>query len=45
MPDLPTYNPNDGEPEKVDNSNAEARRTLADLDEVVALLAAEILGG
>lgn len=32
-------------PERVDNSNPEARQVLAELDETVALLAAEILGG
>ena len=32
-------------PELVDNSAPEARRVLAELDDTVALLAAEILGG
>lgn len=32
-------------PELVDNSNPEARRIVAELDEAVALLAAELLGG
>lgn len=32
-------------PELVDDSNPEARRIVAELDEVVALLAAELLGG
>ena len=32
-------------PELVDNANPQARQVLAELDETVALLAAEILGG
>ena len=46
MPANPDLNDlSEGEPEKVDNSNPDARRVLAELDETVALLAAEILGG